>query len=149
MKPRRMLWVGLILAGLVSPAAAENVLIFGGSGHTGSRIAKQLDAEGHEVTAFVRPTSKRARLDGTNVRFAVGDVFKEDTVAKAFAQAKPDVVIAVLQGRAGQESVHGKPEIRLNEVATNTGVEHFIYLSSVGAGDASPSHGARSTAHRL
>ena len=143
MKLRALLWIALMAVSLVGPAAAERVLIFGGSGHTGSRIAKHLAAGGHDVTAFVRPTSSRTRLAEVEVSFAVGDVFEEDTVAAAFEQSKPDVVVAVLQGRAGQESVHGRPEIRLIEMAKEAGAQHFIYLSSVESGEDSPSQRAR------
>lgn len=143
MKTKILLWAGLIMGALVSPATAESVLIFGGFGHTGSRIAKILAGEGHDVTAFVRPSSSRDRLAGAKVRFAAGDVFKKDTVAAAIAEDQPDAVIAVLQSRRGQGSVHGEPEIRIIELAKQAGVTDYIYLSSVGAGADTPAQRRR------
>lgn len=140
----RNVLVGLVFAVgfLVPPAAAESVLIFGSTGNTGSRIAKILHNQGHEITAFVRPTSKRERLDGLNVEFAVGDVLERETVVAAFEQSKPDVVIAVMQSRP-TGSPHGEPEVAMVELAEQYGSSQFIYLSSVGAGPDTPAQRAR------
>ena len=124
-------------------AQAKSVLVLGATGHTGSRISKILAAQGHEVTAFVRPTSKRERLTDVDVQYALGDVLDFDSVKAAFEQAKPDVVFAVLQSRRGQPSPHGKPEVAIVELAEQSGVSQFIYLSSVGAGPDTAAQRAR------
>lgn len=132
-----------VFAGLsTGPAFAESVLIFGSTGNTGSRLAKLITAEGHAVTAFVRPTSNRTRLDGIDVTFAVGDVLEPDTVVAAFEQSQPDIVIAVMQSRP-TGSPHGDPEVALIELAEEMGTKQFIYLSSVGAGADTPAQRAR------
>lgn len=131
---RVLLLMSALMLGSVTAAAAQSVLVFGATGHTGSRIVKHLATSGHDVTAFVRPTSSRSRLTGYDVSYAVGDVNEPDTVEAAFGQAKPDVVIAVMQSRRGQPSPHGDPEVRLVELAEKAGADQFIYLSSVGAG---------------
>lgn len=131
------------LSGLSAvPASAEKVLVFGSTGHTGSRIVRHLATEGHAVTAFVRTTSKRQRLDGLDIEFAVGDVLERDTVVAAFDQSKPDVVVAVMQSRP-TGSPHGEPEVALVELAEKNGSTQFIYLSSVGAGPDTPDQRAR------
>lgn len=114
-------------------AHAESVLIFGSTGHTGSRITKILHDQGHAVTAFVRPSSNRERLGGLDVKYAVGDVLEPDTVVAAFEKSKPEIVIAVMQSRP-TGSPHGDPEVALVELAEQSGSAQFIYLSSVGAG---------------
>lgn len=138
-----VLWLWLGLLGASSAAYAESVLIFGGTGNTGSRIAKILSGAGHQVTVFARPTSKREKLAGVDVDFAVGDVTDQVTVEAAFERSKPDAVIAVLQSRRGQVSPHGDPEIELVKLAEKWGTQQFIYLSSVGAGPDTPSQRAR------
>lgn len=125
----------VVLSALGSPpnAFAASVLIFGGTGNTGSRVAKGLLALNHDVIVFARPTSDRSRLEGLAVRFLVGDVHEPETVAVALASAKPDVVIAAMQSRRDQ-SPHGDPEIQLITLAAEAGVNHFVYLGSVGSG---------------
>ncbi len=126
--------VGLVSFAMASLAVAESVLVFGGTGNTGSRIVRHLVDAGHDVTVFVRPTSNRSRLAGLAVDYAVGDVHDRGSVDGAFDQSSPDVVIATMQSRPDQ-SPHGDPEIHLIGQAERAGSKHFIYLSSVGAGD--------------
>lgn len=140
---RFLLVACVFLSGLsIASASAEHVLIFGSTGNTGSRIAKLLDEQGHAVTAFVRPTSKRDRLAGLDIEFAVGDVLDPQTVVVAFEKSKPDVVIAVMQSRP-TGSPHGEPEVALVELAEKSGSTQFIYLSSVGAGPDTKAQRAR------
>jgi uncharacterized protein YbjT (DUF2867 family) len=133
----RLLTVMCVLS-FIGTAAAESVLVFGATGHTGSRIVKHLVTAGHDVTAFVRPTSSRTRLTGYDATYAVGDVTEPATVEAAFEHAKPDVVVAVMQSRRGQPSPHGEPEVRLVKLAEKYDADQFIYLSSVGAGPDTP-----------
>lgn len=138
-----IIWLWIALLGTASAACAESVLIFGGTGNTGSRIAKILFGDGHQVTVFARPTSKREKLAGVPVDYVVGDVADQTTVQAAFKQTRPDVVIAVLQSRRGQPSPHGDPEIQLVRLSEEWGTRQFIYLSSVGAGPDTKSQRAR------
>ena len=134
MKAFHALFTVALAFSLSIEAQAESVLVFGATGHTGSRISKILAAEGHQVTAFVRPSSKRERLTGVDLQYALGDVLDFESVEAAFEQSKPDVVVAVLQSRRGQPSPHGEPEVAIVKLAEQSGVSQFIYLSSVGAG---------------
>lgn len=72
---------------MTAPAAgaAEHVLIIGGAGATGSAIAKMLVARGDKVTAFVRPSTDRARLAGLPVDYVVGDAMNRAEVDAALA----------------------------------------------------------------
>lgn len=126
--------LAVVLLSCSSAAKADDLLIFGGTGHTGSRITKHLVERGFPVSVFVRPTSSRARLEGLAVNFVVGDVTDARSVEAAFERVQPDIVIAVLQSRRGQPSPHGEPEVALVRWAERVGAKQFIYLSSVGAG---------------
>ena len=66
----------LILLLSSGAGAKENVLIIGGAGNTGSIISKMLIARGDDVTAFVRSTTDRFRLEGVPVNYVVGDAMK-------------------------------------------------------------------------
>lgn len=49
-------------------------LVTGASGFIGSHIVDRLQEEGHEVTAFVRPTSDTSHLEKAGARLAYGDI---------------------------------------------------------------------------
>ncbi|MBT4740491.1 MAG: NAD(P)H-binding protein [Rhodospirillaceae bacterium] len=77
--------------------AKEHVLIIGGAGNTGAALAKLLIARGDQVTAFVRPTTDRRRLDGVPVDYVVGDAMIADEVAAALEGKKFTVIIDTVQ----------------------------------------------------
>lgn len=116
-----------------APATAASVLVFGGTGNTGSRVARHLSALDHDVSVFARPTSDRSRLEGYRIRFVVGDVHEPATVTAALKEIKPEIVIVAMQSRPDQ-SPHGDPETELVTLAAQTGVKQLIYLGSVGSG---------------
>jgi nucleoside-diphosphate-sugar epimerase len=123
----------LILAALVAPAEAGSVLIFGGTGNTGSQVAKRLVSQGDQVTVFVRPTSNKAKLDGLSVAYVEGDVLDEASVQAAVMRVKPDTIVSTLQDRPKQASPHGAAENTIVTWAKAAGVKQLIYISSVGA----------------
>ena len=86
----------------VRAQSTGGVLVIGATGRFGSRFIAQLPESAGPVTAFVRPTSNRARLDGQNVNYAVGDVWDADSVAAAMRSARPRVVVISVQSRPGQ-----------------------------------------------
>ncbi|MDG2242332.1 MAG: NAD(P)H-binding protein [Rhodospirillaceae bacterium] len=90
--------VFLAVLSLSHPVTAqENVLIIGGAGETGSTLAKILIARGDKVTAFVRPSTNRRRLEGVPVEYVVGDAMKEDEVAVALDGKNFSVIIDTIQ----------------------------------------------------
>jgi putative NADH-flavin reductase len=77
--------------------------IFGATGGTGQRLLERTIAEGHEVTAFVRNTSRmKARHERLEV--VVGDVFNPEAVKEAVANR--DAVISVLGSRLPSNPLH-------------------------------------------
>jgi uncharacterized protein YbjT (DUF2867 family) len=120
-----------------SHTAAEpgGVLVFGGSGRTGTMIVDELLAKGEAVTVFVRPSSSRARLDGRDVAFAVGDAMNSADVDAAFAAAKPRVVINTIGGRGTQAGFWDTTQMNMTAAAKKHGAKEVIFLSSVGVGD--------------
>jgi uncharacterized protein YbjT (DUF2867 family) len=116
-------------------SAKENVLIIGGAGNSGSMIAKILMSQGHDVTAFVRPSTDRALLAGTNAKFVVGDAMKAEEVAKALAGQKYTVMIEVVQILTIDDTQsYERMYKNFVPIAKKMGVKQFIGLSS-GCGD--------------
>ena len=61
-----------------------NILVFGASGGTGTRIVQQALQQGHVVTAFARDPAK-IHLTHANLHVVRGDILNEDTVKTAVA----------------------------------------------------------------
>lgn len=133
----------LLSAALPAAAAdSKGALVFGASGKTGSKIVRLLVAQGQPVTAFVRPTSDRAALQGLDVGFAVGDAMDYDAVDSAFAQARPRVVINAIGGRGNTAKFWDTIQLNINRAAKKYGAEELIFLSSVGVGDSAIAYSA-------
>lgn len=77
--------------------AKEHVLIIGGAGESGSTLAKLLIARGDKVTAFVRPSTNRRRLEGVPVEYVVGDAMIAEEVAAALEGQDFTVIIDTVQ----------------------------------------------------
>lgn len=82
----------------------DGVLILGGTGHSGSYVARRLVERGEKVTVLVRPTSDRSRLAGLPITYVVGDAL-DPASAKAAMQGKHfGVVFETLQFAPGDTS---------------------------------------------
>jgi len=137
----------LALIAYLTPAAADGhapakadgheggVIVFGGNGRTGAMIVERLLAKGETVTVFVRPTSDRSRLDGMDVRYAVGDAMVAEHVDAAIAAAKPRVVINAIGGRGTTAGFWDTTQMNMTAAAKKYGAKEIIFLSSVGVGD--------------
>lgn len=106
------------------------VLVAGGTGMLGSRIAERLlDRDGVAVRLLLRDgwerdADKRARIAPLVARgatVALGDVLRPDTLGAATADV--DVVVSALQGR---NDVIVGGQIALAEAAVHGGVRRFI-----------------------
>lgn len=61
----------------------RRVLLTGATGFLGSAIARALHDAGHEVRAFVRPSTPRVLLEGLPVSYAAGDLTDAASVGRA------------------------------------------------------------------
>jgi putative NADH-flavin reductase len=110
------------------------LVIFGASGKTGTLLADQALAKGHQVTAFVRRAGALVQQH-PNLKIIVGNLNDAAKLKEAISGA--DACISVLGG--GSLTKHS-PEIisgidRIVTLMENEGVKRFIYLSSIGAGE--------------
>ena len=89
---------------LTAASASQRVLIIGGAGHAGSAVARMLIERGDHVTAFVRATTDRSKLEGVPVDYVVGDAMEADEVAAALEGKQFDVFFETVQVWPGTEA---------------------------------------------
>lgn len=118
----------------VARADEGGILVFGATGQTGSSFIAALPPNAGTVTAFIRPTSKRDRLDGRRVAYAVGDVWDAPSVRDAIGQAKPRVIFVAVQGRPNQRSPYVGAAQHIVGPAKATGVKQLIWIGQAGSG---------------
>lgn len=116
------------------PLAAQAVLVFGGSGQLGAEIVRELVGEGHDVVAFVRPSSDRKRIAGLPVKLIEGDVRVESDVQRALQSRRFNVVINALGRSESDVGFYATSGRHIARWAAATGVEQVILHSSVGVG---------------
>jgi uncharacterized protein YbjT (DUF2867 family) len=118
-----------------APALAEGVLVFGGTGQLGARIVRLLVEAGEDVTVFARPNSDRSRLGELEVRYAIGDMLDEDSVAAAFSAAQFRAVIYAARAPISDVPFYDLTSGYIASYAKATGVSQIIHHGAVGAGD--------------
>ena len=77
------------------------IALTGATGFVGGSLARALAGQGHEITALVRPTADRGRLDGLSLRWHVGDVTEPATLVGFLDGAEQVVHAAGMLGQAG------------------------------------------------
>jgi nucleoside-diphosphate-sugar epimerase len=69
------------------------VFVAGATGALGRTLLPQLVASGHEVVGLTRTASKQDLLRSLGARPAVADALDPDAVARAVAEAEPEVIV--------------------------------------------------------
>jgi nucleoside-diphosphate-sugar epimerase len=69
------------------------VFVAGATGALGKQLLPQLAARGHEVVGMTRTASKRDLVRGLGARPVVADALDPDAVARAVAEAEPEVIV--------------------------------------------------------
>ncbi|MCB2107866.1 MAG: SDR family oxidoreductase [Rhodobacteraceae bacterium] len=122
-----------LCASLTHAIEPGGVFVIGATGQTGSNFIENLPADIGPVTAFVRPTSNRARLESRNVNFAVGDVQDFDSVRRAILDARPKIVFVAVQSRRGEKSPYAAAAQSVVEPAREAGVSQIIWIGQAGS----------------
>lgn len=112
------------------------IAITGGTGYTGGRLVARLRAQGHDVVALARPSSKRPAGD-PGVAFVEGDLSSPDALARLVKGADAVVHVAAVYRTAGHtdayyRAVNVEGTVRLLEAAARAGVRRFVHTSTVG-----------------
>jgi nucleoside-diphosphate-sugar epimerase len=78
------------------------VLVAGATGALGKQLVPLLVARGHEVVGMTRSQSKREALIDLGATPAVADALDPEQVARAVAEAEPDVIVHQLTALSGE-----------------------------------------------
>ncbi|MEX0890565.1 MAG: SDR family oxidoreductase [Gemmatimonadota bacterium] len=116
-------------------------LVVGATGALGSSVAGQLLARGHTLRILVRPGSDASALIQAGAEPVEGDLKDPASLARACAGVSAVVTTANSAGRAEPDtvdSVDRAGNLSLIQAAADAGVEHFVFVSAVGASDDSP-----------
>ena len=117
------------------------ILVTGATGFIGRALIRQLSESGHPLRALIRPSRRSPRLPkGVPVEVAV--VSMADTRGLRAALNGVDVIFHL----AGAESQGRNADLRVTDIegtrnlveaAKDAGIQHFIYVSHIGAARAS------------
>ncbi len=77
------------------------IFVAGATGALGIHLIPRLVAAGHEVTGMTRTPSKRDALQAQGARPVVADALDPDAVARAVAEAEPEVIVHQLTALSG------------------------------------------------
>lgn len=115
------------------------ILVVGGTGDLGGRVARILSEQGHRVRCLVRPTSDDAVLRDLGVDVARGDLTEPESLAVACQGVTTVVATATVIARrlagAPVPTIHEADEkgmASLIAAAESSGVRRFVYMSFPG-----------------
>ena len=112
------------------------ILLVGGTGQLGGRIARELLARGLPVRALCRSGSGFGALRRMGAEIVIGDLKDPSTLAPACDGVETVVTTANTAHRGGEdtvESVDLNGTRSLIDAAARAGVRHFVYTSVYGA----------------
>ena len=111
-----------------------NILIAGAAGAVGNQLVQELCDRGHTVTGLVHSEDKVTKVEAAGGKAVVADVTDKSTLQDPVAKADA-VIFAAGSGGKAVEEVDRDGAINLIDVAKDNGVERFIMLSSMAAGE--------------
>jgi nucleoside-diphosphate-sugar epimerase len=107
--------------------ASVRIFIAGASGAIGKRLVPLLTGEGHQVIATTRSPRKAEGLRAAGAVPVVLDALDRDTVLKAVASARPDVVVHQLTALAGVRNFRKiDHELALTNRLRTEGTDHLL-----------------------
>jgi len=120
---------------LAVSADQRPVLIFGATRNTGLELAKLLRARGDSVTAAVRESSDRSKLEALGVDFVVADALDAEAVQTAAASKDFRAVFSSMSCSTCDPPVDSVGNINVTKGAKAAGIPRVILISTIGAGD--------------
>ena len=114
----------------------KKVIVAGATGSLGSKIIKELLAQGTEVTAMVRATSNRSKLIKMGVNhFVVGDMMDRESLRNALTpEHRFDAIVASAAGYTGHtkgdsEKTDSIGYRNLVNASKEAGIARFVLIS--------------------
>src|SRR5690606_31008615 len=113
---------------------SKKVLVAGATGNLGSKIVQELLQRGVEVTAMVRATSNRSRLEELGVKhYVIGDMLDKDSLKKALSPSYHfDAIIASAAGYTKPTNKSQTDTIgyqNLVDATKEAGIPRFVLIS--------------------
>ncbi|ELR96830.1 SDR family oxidoreductase [Gloeocapsa sp. PCC 73106] len=106
-------------------------LVTGATGSLGRRIVKQLRLENRPVRAMVRLFSRYQELESLGAEIFIGDLKQDQDIVKACQGI--EYIISAHGGYEDTETIEYRANIRLIDQAKEQGIQHFVYISVLGA----------------
>ncbi|MEH2325551.1 MAG: SDR family oxidoreductase [Nostoc sp.] len=106
-------------------------LITGATGGIGRRVVRLLRQREQSVRAFVRLTSRYSELEHRGAEIFIGDLLSERDIQKASRGVK--YIISAHGSDSDALSLDYRANIELIDQAKANGVEHFVFISVLGA----------------
>jgi dihydroflavonol-4-reductase len=111
-------------------------LLTGGTGFVGAAVLRCLATAGHNVRAFVRPTSDRHNLSGVDCEIVTGDLTEPESLRRAVRGCEAVFHVAAdyrlwVPDREKMNRVNVQGTVDLIRAAAAAGVSRIVYTSSV------------------
>ncbi len=118
----------------VNMASDELILVTGAAGAIGSRLVRRLLQKGKKVRSLVLPGDPLVRrISNAGCQIAFGDITRPETLASVFTGVHTVYHLAAVLLTEKEElftKVNVEGTRHVVDVAANSGVKHFIYISS-------------------
>lgn len=106
-------------------------LVTGATGQVGRRVVRVLREREQPVRAFVRLTSRYSELENRGAELFIGDLREDKDIAKACQGVR--YIISAHGSDGNAQALDYRANIELIDRAKENNVEHFIFISVLGA----------------
>ncbi|MEH1766656.1 SDR family oxidoreductase [Nostoc sp.] len=106
-------------------------LVTGATGGIGRRVVRLLRQREHSVRAFARLNSRYSELEHRGAEIFIGDLLEEKDIQKASRGVQ--YIISAHGSDSDALSLDYRANIELIDQAKANGVEHFVFISVLGA----------------
>jgi uncharacterized protein YbjT (DUF2867 family) len=117
------------------------ILVVGATGALGGAVTRDLLRRGESVRVLVRPGSSYGELVEAGAQPVMGDLRDAESLRRACANVTTVITTANSASRGGGDTVDAVDRLgnrHLIDEAKRAGVEHFIFVSALGASPDSP-----------